>query len=303
VSQAVEDMAFLEYRPTQAVYKYCSSDGFLGIIKSKRLWFSDLASANDPREITLGYDHFMEALKAIRQENYKGEPGEFLSILAEHLARVYTSQRLYCCCFSLVRDELPMWNAYGDNYGGLAIGFRPTSLLKMPCRVQKVRYLKENTIEEFKKIVLDLATKFDALGHGADDLSYWIATTSSTLAAMTALKHTTWSYEEEVRLVYAQKNDPPDPRDDPLSSIVSKWSDGKLIKWTKPLERLSGRSAVDYLEFPFGLFRDGEFLPQRAINSIILGPKCALGQSEVTLAMRENGFKDFEVAASVCQIR
>ena len=296
-------MAFLEYRPTQTVYKYCSSDGFLGIVKSKRLWFSDLASANDPREIKLGYDHFMEALKLVRQENFKGEPGAFLSILAEHLAGVYTRQRLYCCCFSLVRDELPMWNAYGDNYGGLAVGFRPTSLFKMPCRVQKVRYLKENTIEEFKKIVLDLATKFDAIGHSADDLSYWIAATSSTMAAMTALKHTTWSYEEEVRLVYAQKKEPPDPRDGPLSSIISKWPDGTLINWTKPLERLSGGSAVDYLEFPFGLFRDGKFLAQRAIKCVIVGPKCALSPSDVTSAMQENGFEDFEVAVSACQIR
>ena|SRR5258708_39538457 len=99
-------MAFLEYRPTQTVYKYCSSDGFLGIVKSKRLWFSDLALANDPREIKLGYDHFMEALKLVGQENYKSELGVFLSILAKHVARVHANQRLFCCCFSLVRDCL-----------------------------------------------------------------------------------------------------------------------------------------------------------------------------------------------------
>ena len=132
-----------------------------------------------------------------------------MDILGEYLARIHTSQRLFCCCFSLVRDELPMWNAYGDNYGGFAIGFRPTSLFKMPCRVQKVRYLRENTIEEFKNIVLDLATKFDALDRGADDLSYWITATSSILAAMTALKHMTWSYEQEVRLVYRERKNRP----------------------------------------------------------------------------------------------
>jgi hypothetical protein len=70
---------------------------------------------------------------------------------------------------------------------------------------------------------------------------------------MTALKHLTWSYEQEVRLVYAQKKEPPDPRDGPLSSVVSKWPNGKLINWTKPLERASGGGTVDYLEFSFGL--------------------------------------------------
>ncbi|HWF95242.1 MAG TPA: DUF2971 domain-containing protein [Xanthobacteraceae bacterium] len=296
-------MAFLEYRPTQTVYKYCSSDGFLGIVKSKRLWFSDLASANDPREIKLGYDHFMEALEAVRQENYKGELAAFLSTLAEHVTRVHTNQRLFCCCFSLVRDELPMWNAYGENYSGLAIGFRPTSLFKVPCRIQKVRYLRENTIEEFKGIVFDLATKFDALGHGADELSYWIPAGTSALAAMTALKHATWSYEQEVRLVYAQKKESPDPKEGAQSPPISQWPDGKPIKWTKPLERMSGGSAIEYLEFPFGQFRDGEYLHRRAINSIMLGPKCAFRQSDVISIMQENGFEDFEVVASVCQIR
>ncbi len=296
-------MAFLEFKPIQTVYKYCSLDGFLGITKSKRLWFSDLASANDPREIKLGYEHFIEALKLVRRENYKGERGAFLATLAEKLAWAQTAQQMFCCCFSLVCDELPMWNAYGDNYSGLAIGFRPTSLFSVPCRVQKVRYLAGNTVEEFRKVVLDFASKFDALGHEADDLNYWIPAVSSELAAMTALKHTTWSYEQEVRLVYAQKKQPPDPKDGPLFSNISLWPDGKPIKWAKPLERLSGGSTVRYLEFPFGKFRDGTFFPEGAIKSIIVGPKCALSQSDVTSAMQKSGFENFEVITSACQIR
>jgi hypothetical protein len=77
----------------------------------------------------------MEALELVRRENYKGEQGSFLSILAGHLTRVRTEQQAFCSCFSLIADELPMWNAYGENYGGLAIGFRPTSLFDIPCRV------------------------------------------------------------------------------------------------------------------------------------------------------------------------
>jgi hypothetical protein len=296
-------MAFLEFKPTQTVYKYCSSEGFLGLIRSKRLWFSDLASANDPRELRLGYEHFIKALELVRRDNYKGERGSFLPILAERVTWVHTNQQMFCCCFSLVADELPMWNAYGDNYGGIAIGFRPTSLFSLPCRIQKVRYLEQNTVEEFREFVLDLASKFDALGREAGDLNYWIPAGVSALAAMTALKHTTWSYEQEVRLVYAQTRDAPDPGSDPLSSTISRWSDGKPIKWTKPLERLSDGSSVKYLEFPFGKFRDGAFFPERAIKTIILGPKCPLSQSDVTSAMEENGFVDFEVVVSLCQVR
>ncbi len=59
---------------------------------------------------------------------------------------------------------------------------------------------------------------------------------------------------------------------------------------------------ADYL-FPFGKFRDGTFFPEGAIKSIIVGPKCALSQSDVTSAMQKSGFENFEVITSACQIR
>ncbi|WP_152568712.1 hypothetical protein [Microvirga sp. BSC39] len=117
-------MAFLEHRPTQTLFQYCSKEAFYGIIGSKRLWFPDLASANDPREIKLGYDKFIDALKSIRLDEYRGERGQFLSILAGHLAASRNNVQAFCCCFSVSADELPMWGAYGANYSGLAIGFR-----------------------------------------------------------------------------------------------------------------------------------------------------------------------------------
>jgi len=297
-------MAFLEFKPTQILYKYCSSDGFLGMIKSKRLWFSDLASANDPREIKLGYERLQEAIELIRKENYKGEQGAFLSVLSEHLTRVYKSQRAFCSCLSLVADDLPMWNAYGENYSGLVIGFRPTSLFDTPGRLQKVKYLKYETIEEYRDFVLDLASKFDRLGHAATDLTYWVPAAAAVFAALTALKHTTWSYEQEVRLVYTQKKQAPESSDDLISSIIGQWPDGKLIKWTEPLKRVDKNgNAVGYLEFPFGKFRRGAYSTERAIKSIILGPKCPHSIGDVSTAMKEAGFGDFEVVASVCQIR
>jgi hypothetical protein len=166
-----------------------------------------------------------------------------------------------------------------------------------------VNYLKAETIEEFRNFTRGLASKFDAMGHAADDLNYWIPAAAGAFAAMTALKHASWSYEQEVRLVYAQKRKAPDPKDGPLSSTIGRWPDGKPIMWTKPLERSSRGNSVKYLEFPFGKFRDGAFHPEMAIKSITVGPKCALSHSDVTSAMKDNGFENFEVIASACQIR
>lgn len=295
-------MAFLEYRPVDTLFQYCTPEGFAGILKSKRLWFTDLASANDPKEIRLGFEHFIEALKSVRENEYHGERGSFLSTLADHLTRYRGVAQAFCCSFSLAVDELPMWREYGDNYGGLAIGFRPSAVFDIPARIQKVRYLNENTTDDFRKLVLDLAAQFDATKN-ANDLNYWIPATASAFAALTALKHTSWAYEREVRLVHMQTLRKPDKRDGEIFLITGLLPDGQLVKWTEPMERLRGATSVKYLEFSVGRFRKGMSVPERAIERVIAGPKCRLSIAEVTDAMHQHGFQRFEVAQSICEIR
>jgi hypothetical protein len=292
-------MAYLEYRPTQPVYKYCSPDGLFGIIKSKRLWFSDLTSMNDPREIKLGHKHFHDALEFVRQETSPGERGKFLSVLADRLARYRENCRAYCCCFTLAADELPMWAAYGQNYGGLAVGYRPRALLGIPARVQKVKYLDENTLDDFRRLIGDIASQFD-VSPVPNDALFWVDAAVSAFTAMTALKHTTWAYEREVRMVHSQRIKPPE---DERFNFTGELPNGELVRWTEPLERPTDNGQASYLEFPFGLLRDGAYLPERAIEKIILGPKCPLIQEEVKSLLEENGFENFEVVKSACEIR
>jgi hypothetical protein len=106
-------MAFLEYRPTQTLFHYTSVDGFFGILKSKHLWFSDLASSNDPRELKFGLQHFVDALRSVRNNEYRGERGRFLSLLEERFTDYHQNAHAFCCCFSLVADQLPMWALTG----------------------------------------------------------------------------------------------------------------------------------------------------------------------------------------------
>ena len=295
-------MAFLEYRPDRTLFQYCTPESFLGIVESKNLWFSDLASANDPREIRLGYEHFVDVVNWVRNNKYPGERGEFLSKLADELTIYHAHSQAFCCCFSLAVDELPMWAAYGANYGGLAIGFRPTAVIDMPSRIQKVIYVNENTEEDFRKLILEIAAAFN-VNQDSNDFNYRISATVGAHAAMTALKHATWNYEREVRMVHMQSNSPPDKDGDPIFSITDLLPDGRPLTWTKPLERASSGKIVNYLQYPFGRFRDGAFDPSRSIEKVIVGPSCPLSISDVTEAMRTNGFDSFEVAKSICEIR
>ncbi len=293
-------MAFLEYRPKQPLFQYCSVDGFLGIVRSRQLWFSDLLSANDPREMKLGHQHFVDALKSVRHDEYRGETGLFLSVLAGRLAGAYENTQAFCCCFSLVADELPMWAAYGDGYNGLAIGFRPTAILSIPARVQKVNYLNENTAQDFRSLALEIADQLDA-GRNLQDEVYWIEAAVSAIAGMTALKHQTWAYEREIRMVHVQPIAPPDEQTKAIPTGIL--PGGQQTMWTQPSERLSSSRKVSYLKFSYGKFENNYFDHKRAIRKIIIGPKCQLSISEVTKILSENGFEQFEVVESTCEIR
>jgi Protein of unknown function (DUF2971) len=295
-------MAFLDYRPTGTLFQYCSSDAFLAILKSKRLWFSNLLSANDPREFKLGYRLFIEALKSVRHDEYRGEGGLFLSILAARLAELPHGVHVFSCSFSKADDELPMWGVYGSNYSGIAVGFRPTALLGIPARIQLVRYVDDKTPEDIRKLVLDIASGFDAT-HPASDLEFWVPATVSSSAFIFSLKHRSWAYEREVRMVHMQPiNDPAESA--PNFEIPTGYrKDGEPMRWSKPLERQGRTGIVKYLEFPFGRFRDGAFDPRQAISRVTVGPNCDLSVSDVIDVMHHNGFEKVEVRKSTCEIR
>jgi hypothetical protein len=295
-------MAFLEYRPSQTLYQYCSRDGFFGIIKSKRLWFSDLASANDPREITLGRESFLNALESVRDDEYRGEKGSLLSELTRHLAAYCERAQAFCSCFSLADDELPMWGAYGENYSGLAIGFRPTSICDIPARVQKVKYVNQNTHGEFRRLALEMAGQLEATG-GLKDLKCSISLTVAAFAAMTSLKHSTWAYEREVRVVHVQSKTSPEEGSNSIFHYTGVLPDDKPVRWSKALGRTSPIGNVSFLEFSYGRYRRNAFDARRAIGRVLIGPNCTLSRAEVVAAMRDNGFEGFEVGHSDCKIR
>ena len=144
-----QKMAFLEYKPTQTLYQLCSVDSFRKILGSKTIWCTDLEAANDPRELKLGFQHFLEAVEYFCEKEPEGDIGKFLATIATELEMGRARQQAFCACFSMLGDSLPMWREYGDSYRGVAIGFRPTAITSMPGRIQKVKYLNSETPENF----------------------------------------------------------------------------------------------------------------------------------------------------------
>lgn len=289
-------MAFLEYEPSSTLYHYCTCSGLEGILKSKSLWFSDLTAMNDPREIQLGFEHFVAALKDVRHSEYRGYRGFFLSVLAGRLVATRNSTQAFCCCLSLAGDQLPLWNEY-TSYAGLSIGFRKTAMNDIPARIQRAHYLDEDTPGAFRRKVLEIAAPFDPDGTNHDE-AYWIGAGAEAYAAITALKHDSWAYEREVRVVHMQPIERPSA--DLTDALEPELQDSM---WVQPLFRTRGTTQIPYLSFPFGRARDGERRHKWAIERIIIGPKCSMSEAEVRELLHSEGYENVEVARSNCQIR
>jgi hypothetical protein len=295
-------VAFLQYRPTGTIYQYTSVEGFFGILKSKRLWLSDLASANDPRELVLGREKVIEALTWLLEHQYEGEKAARLRRFIEITHAYFSTTQTFSCCFSMAADELPMWGAYGARYGGIALGFRPAAILGIPARVQKVRYIDPASDDSFRTLAHEIAAQLDRMA-STKDWNTWISAVAGAdaMAAVTAVKHVTWAYEREIRLVHVRR------AEQSTSSLalvpIAEFPKGQPLRWTPPLTRSVECETVYYLEFPFGRVRDGKFDPTRSLKRVIIGPNCPLTANDVASVLDDNGFVDYEVVQSHCQIR
>jgi Protein of unknown function (DUF2971) len=240
-------MAYPEYLPRQTLYHYTSLDGLSAIADSKCLRFSDLASANDPREVHLGREKVFVALRSVLDDECKAGKGANLLHLITRLMGYFDGVQIFCCCLSMAGDALPMWNAYGANYGGMSIGFRPRSIMDMMGRIQKVKYLDAANEGDFRSLARDIAAQLQMI-RSPSELEKWIGAGISAICAATALKHNTWSYEDEVRLVYVQRRER--PQGETAGIPVSQSADGGLVGWRQPSERLSGGETVKHFDFP-----------------------------------------------------
>jgi len=96
-------MAYLQNRPNDTLWHYTTEAGFLGILRAKKLWFSDLAMTNDPRELNIGYQAFVDALDSVRRKDFPGDNGKFLDHLAHLLGSHRAHSHAFCACFAVTR--------------------------------------------------------------------------------------------------------------------------------------------------------------------------------------------------------
>ncbi|RRY11420.1 DUF2971 domain-containing protein [Brucella anthropi] len=290
-------MAFFEYKPNSTIYYYTDEIGFRGIASSKRFWLSDTATLNDPRELHLGMKLLTDAIDIYEDDLVPGTSNRDMQRFLLDLLNFRQQSACYACCFSSRGDELPMWRNYADDGAGVSIGIRPTALGAMPGRVQLVRYAEEDITSYFQQVVLKIARNIGEVRSIERAL-----TAGEALAAISCVKHRSWDYEREVRIIYNQRHVRPSASFD-ITRYTTAHDDGELVEWSEPLQREGKNGLVRYFSFPFGKRSRGQVEARGAIESVIVGPNSPLKRSEVDQLLRDNGFEGFKVFQSDCEFR
>src|SRR5690349_884983 len=105
-----------------------------------------------------------------------------------------------------------------------------------------------------------------------------LAVTIELGSIITTVKHQTWEYKREVRLVFQQSRTRHDG--------FYKWPDGTKIFWEPPLRRVRGAERIEYKAFPFA-GRGPAGARSRAIAAVVVGPSCGLATDDVKSELRK----------------
>lgn len=129
-------------QPINQIYHYTSLNTINEILKSNSLRACDLRRLNDKKEHKIWFEVFDQVVSKFLSKKDFDSYNEFLKMITSKIED-YKKIDCYVTCFSLERDLLSQWRAYGDDGQGICIGFDKTELLND-------MYLNNDPKNEFK---------------------------------------------------------------------------------------------------------------------------------------------------------
>ncbi len=279
------------------IYHYCSRTAFLGIVKSKSLWATDLLKMNDPHEVSQG--------KAIIEELFT----EYFpdSKLIENRSLFDNSNDLFLSA-SLSRngDLLSQWRSYAADGSGFSIGVDTKVLLRTNLNpyksgipldvnglggvpefsISEVLYNQEKFIENVRLILEDHQKSYGTPSPKGRGMirSPDIYLHSQLLEMSCLLKSIFYKDEQEVR-VFKTKN-------------------RRYVNINDKTPFFSKHDSIDFLDSNYGIkafapiFLTSDSGDQTAVKRVILGPKNGSDLKDVELFLKSNGFQSVEVSCS-----
>ena len=277
----------------------------MGIVSSKRLWFSDIRSSNDPREIIFGIGQIRRVASKVLAENSERWSTDLLQAELNRAFQTIKNTSYFCCCFSPLGDHLPMWRSYANTGDGIAIGFRARALYDLYGRFNKVDYFPEAEADlsadlKLKDVIEEILARASSY-RVAMTVEQSMAFAVEIISRSTSIKHDSWEYEKEIRCVYSQTDQSAQPVNRILPTSLS--ANGSEVGPFEVKYRQSGNAKIGYLEFEYGKSNGSNFDPSGAISRVVVGPKSSLDVPQVRALLNSEGFINFEVSESSCSWR
>lgn len=108
---------------TEPIYHYTSISAFIGMLKSKELWLSNLVTMNDKKEMFEMLDHLQMDLANANIDKKK------IDMLFNYMRTEFPNFIFGASSFSLNEDDAAMWERYGDDAQGVCLEIKPDKLI------------------------------------------------------------------------------------------------------------------------------------------------------------------------------
>lgn len=202
--------SILSKTPDVPLYHYTSYGGFLGIVKSKSIWASNIHFQNDDEEFLHAIKIAGTVIDTISPNISDPIESNFLAKLKVALDQI-TQVHIYVASFSEDGDLLSQWRAYCPRGAGISISFRYDELKPIleaqgfffaPCIYDRPRQellmkeLIEAQLNEFRAALPSHPTDAGVIG---DNIAYRFKWKFASQAPI--LKHPSFSEEREWRVI------------------------------------------------------------------------------------------------------
>ena len=240
----------------KTLYHYTSLDGFKGIVSSNNIWLSNSMKTNDYKEI--------KWITELLKDMYPKKETVISKFNEEYNKWISDYFRPHICCLSYNYDQLSQWRGYGNDGKGICIGFNQKyfnqirEIENKEFQVEEVIY----DLETQKSMVRDFISKSDFFSfidksniNGINGLLL----TAPILEMGIKFKHNSFCEEQEVRLIHGNNELAAEP---------------DMFNY-----RFTEDDLISYIEIPLSSKKINN--QEKAINEIIIGPKCKITSKEL----------------------
>ncbi len=275
----------------EPLYHYTNPNGFLNIVKSKKLWLSAAHNLNDHQELRWAIQKVTEILNKIVTPENKPLLDELWQ-----LAQINTLTP-FICSFSTNGDLLSQWRAYAGDGAGVSIGFNPGLLPKsraLPthtvAREDKIATLPVIYDESLQRQLIEgvIQNYLDARASDTEASDATINAAYVINGLTPTFKNPAFHEESEWRMIHS-----------PMVMGNIKTNATTIYNSISDVQhRIAGDRLTTYFEYDFS-----PLMEKGGIAEVVLGPKCQFSNFDLDVFLTVNGFKNVKYRRSTASYR